>query len=133
MRDTVKAGELTIGDVVQIDPAHDDVFGGQFMIVSEPKPWGAQGYVKPLDNSGGLAYYRCPFDAMVKIGEAEWAQPEDEFYGSEPWGICHRCHRVFCVPHATVNACDGDDHPHKKLCLECQRVIAKAESEGEDG
>ena len=63
--------ELKIGDVVQIDPEHDDVFGGSFMTVSEPKEWGAQGYVHPLEK-GKVAYYRCSFEHMELIGKSVW-------------------------------------------------------------
>lgn len=59
-----------IGDVVQIDPDHDEVFGGSFMQVTEPKPWGAQGFVKVP--GGGFAYYRCPHEAFRFIGRAVW-------------------------------------------------------------
>jgi hypothetical protein len=64
--------ELRVGDIVQIDPTHDDGRGGQWfggclMVVTEPKPWGAQGYVQ----SAGVAtphYYRCVFANMERTG-----------------------------------------------------------------
>jgi len=59
--------------VVQINPDHDERFGGCFMVVTEPKPWGAQGYVQ-IPGSKGLAYYRCPSEAFVIIGPAVWVQ-----------------------------------------------------------
>lgn len=62
---------LEKGDVVQIDPDHDPTFGGCFMVVTEPKSWGAQGYIK-VPGHEGVAYYRCPNNAMHKIGKAEW-------------------------------------------------------------
>ena len=62
---------LTKGDVVQIDPAHDERFGGCFMVVTEPKSFSAQGYVS-TPGVKGLAYYRCPWAGMHKIGKAEW-------------------------------------------------------------
>lgn len=68
------------GDVVQIDPDHDERFGGCFMVVTEPKSWGAQGYVSVPGAS--VAYYRCPTEAMVKVGMAEWiASDEDDTDG----------------------------------------------------
>ena len=89
----LKEGDLVPGDVVQIDPAHDPVFGGAFMVVTEPKSWGAQGYV-PMgvymqqrndaqERGGGpdkaeagpgavQAFYRCPFEAMERVGQAVW-------------------------------------------------------------
>lgn len=63
---------LVKGDVVQIDPAHDERFGGCFMVVTDPKSWGAQGYVSVPGEKAGQAYYRCPWAGMRKIGRAEW-------------------------------------------------------------
>ena len=71
--------EIEIGDVVQIDPEHDPTFGGHFLVVTEVKSWGVQGYVTPLPvNRGeprGLAYYRIEFDKIARIGKAEWWKP----------------------------------------------------------
>lgn len=64
--------------VVQINPDHDPLFGGHFMVITEPKSWGAQGYVLSLANPTGLAYYRCPSDAMALIGDAVWVQGDRE-------------------------------------------------------
>jgi Lar family restriction alleviation protein len=66
----VVPAELVPGDVVQVDPEHDPVFGGAFMQVTEPRSWGAQGFVKVP--GGGFAYYRCPTEMMTRIGRAEW-------------------------------------------------------------
>lgn len=63
---------ISVGDVVQIDPAHDEIFGGTFLTVTEVKSWGVQGYVKSLEPGVMLAYYRVKFDKIVKIGKAEW-------------------------------------------------------------
>jgi hypothetical protein len=62
--------ELQVGDVVQIAPSHDDVFGGSLMVVTEPKGWGAQGYVNIPGR--GLAYYRCAWEHMELVGRAPW-------------------------------------------------------------
>ncbi len=70
--------ELHVGSVVQIDPAHDEKFGGCFMLVTELKGFGALGFVEIPGDDGGQAYYRCPHDAMVLIGSAEWAPAELE-------------------------------------------------------
>lgn len=67
--------EIAIGDVVQIDPAHDEVFGSCFLVVTEVKSWGVQGYVKVP--GGGDAYYRVAFNKIVLIGIAIWIR-EDE-------------------------------------------------------
>lgn len=61
--------ELKVGDIVQINPDHDPIFGGHLMIVTEPKSFGAQGYCKTFE---GLAFYRCSFEKMEFCGHAEW-------------------------------------------------------------
>lgn len=70
--------DLEVGDVIQIDPAHDPIFGGCFMQVTEPKSWGAQGFVVGLPSPGmdnkGNAYYRCKFEDMEYVGKAAWIQ-----------------------------------------------------------
>ncbi len=67
---------IEAGDVVQIDPAHDDKFGGCFMLVTEVKSWGVQGFVKIP--AKGDAYYRCEFSHLHRIGAAEWLPAEAE-------------------------------------------------------
>lgn len=64
---------LQVGDVVQIDP-ENKMFGACFMVITEIKPWGAQGYIQvPGEGeAGGRAYYRAKFEEMVYIGVAEW-------------------------------------------------------------
>ena len=71
----MSAEKLEPGDVVQLDPACGPVFGGAFMLVTEPKVWGAQGYVQGLDK--GRAYYRAKTEQMHFVGKAEWV-PNDE-------------------------------------------------------
>lgn len=70
---------LKVGDVVQLSPAVDNpAFAFSMMIVSEPKPWGAQGYVQALgtrDDTGGQAYYRAKWDEMEYVGSATWVVP----------------------------------------------------------
>ena len=64
--------ELEVGEIVQIDPASDERFGACLMVVTEPKSWGAQGYVKNA-GSAGLAFYRCEFKDMEPTGgKAAW-------------------------------------------------------------
>lgn len=70
----MKEQELQVGDVVQIDPTHESHFAGCFMQVTEPKPWGAQGFVRVPGGTGGNAYYRCKFENMELIGHAIWIQ-----------------------------------------------------------
>lgn len=65
--------DLKENDVVQIDPEHDPVFGGCFMVVTEPKSWGAQGYVLiPGQPRAAQAFYRCPNSALALVGRADW-------------------------------------------------------------
>lgn len=73
--------ELTVGEIVQIDPEYRDGrsgqwFGGCLMVVTEPKPWGAMGYVQ---NAGqeGQAFYRCNWANMEPTGGmAQWIPAE---------------------------------------------------------
>jgi len=65
---------IQANDVVQIDPAHDPVFGACLLIVTEIKAWGVIGYVKIPGK--GLAYYRVPFEKIHKVGAAEWVQQD---------------------------------------------------------
>ncbi len=68
--------ELEVGDVVQISPEHDEMFGGCFMIVSEPKAFGAMGYVHSPSVKGD-AYYRCAFANMELIGKAVFVRADE--------------------------------------------------------
>jgi len=64
------------GDLVQINPEHDEIFGGCIMVVTEPKSWGAQGY---FDVPGhGVAYYRVEHKNAEKVGRAAWIPERDE-------------------------------------------------------
>lgn len=68
---------LEVNDIVQLDPEKvgNRMFAACFMIVTEIKTWGVQGYVQSLGengNPGGQAYYRAKWDEMIKVGKAEW-------------------------------------------------------------
>lgn len=68
-----KGEHLEIGELVQLNPetCRNRMFAGAIMTVTEPKPWGAQGYVQMLGtdgNPGGMAYYRAYWDEMEKTG-----------------------------------------------------------------
>lgn len=68
---------LCTNDVVQLNPhtVKNKMFAACFMTVSEPKGFGAQGYVQSLGENGepgGQAYYRASWDEMEIIGRAEW-------------------------------------------------------------
>ena len=65
------------GDVVQLNPetVGNKMFAACFMVITEPKSWGAQGYVTALGengNPGGAAFYRASHEEMFYIGKAEW-------------------------------------------------------------
>jgi hypothetical protein len=72
---------LEPGDVVQLDPERvgNPMFAGAFMTVTEPKTFGAMGYVQALGadgKPGGQAYYRAKWDEMEgPIGKAVWMVP----------------------------------------------------------
>jgi hypothetical protein len=69
---------LQVGDVVQLIPGktRNPMFAACFMTVTEPKSFGAQGYVQGLGENelpGGQAYYRATWDEMTApIGKAEY-------------------------------------------------------------
>lgn len=74
-----EGNEIQTGDVVRIDPEHDERFGACMLVVSELKPsWnGMQGYVKIP--GGGEAYYRVEGSKVVRVGAAQWVhQHHDE-------------------------------------------------------
>lgn len=66
------------GDIVQLDPhvCKNSMFAGCFMVITEVKSWGAQGYVQSLGKNGepgGQAYYRATSSEMSKaLGKAQW-------------------------------------------------------------
>ncbi|MGB3271092.1 MAG: hypothetical protein WBA65_14170 [Rhodanobacter sp.] len=66
--------ETNIGDVVQLSP-DAGAFAACFMVVTEPKPWGAQGYVRVP--GGGDAYFRAKHEYMTHIGRAEWIRSDE--------------------------------------------------------
>lgn len=74
----MKPRELEVGEVVQLDPeeCRNPMFAGCFLVVTEPKTFGCQGYVQALGSDGkpgGQAYYRATWDEMEPIGaRAEW-------------------------------------------------------------
>ena len=72
--------KLEIGDVVQINPEayKDGMFSACFMLVTEPKTWGAMGFILcPESPEPGAAYLRVKFENMEYIGKAKWI-PQNE-------------------------------------------------------
>lgn len=78
--------DLAAGDIMQLNPDPDVTRNAMFcacmFIVTEPKPWGAQGYVQALGENGqrgGQAYYRATWEEMEPTGgRAEWVRSNGE-------------------------------------------------------
>lgn len=71
--------DLVVGDVVQLDPDHYDMFGGCLVLVEEPKPWGMQGYVLiPIEREKlpARAYIRATWEHMEFVGHATWRRDD---------------------------------------------------------
>jgi len=69
--------KLKTGQLVQLNPetVGNKMFAACIMVVTEPKAWGAQGYVQALGEDGehgGQAYYRAKWEEMELVGDAEW-------------------------------------------------------------
>lgn len=69
--------KLKIGDVLQITQMEGrPEYIGLFLVVTEPKEWGAQGYLmSPYNFDGlvrydGLAYLRVKFDDVEYVGKS---------------------------------------------------------------
>lgn len=75
-----KVADLSIGEIMQLSPAdgvcRNPMFRGCMLVVTEPKAFGAQGYVQGLGQDGkpaGQAYYRAEWVEMERTGgRAEW-------------------------------------------------------------
>ena len=76
IRPHVEQGEITDGDVVQLDPntVLPRRYGGCFMVVETTTNWGACGYVFVPGQSHmvEIVQLRVSYEHMVKIGRAEW-------------------------------------------------------------
>jgi len=69
--------EVSKNDIVQLNPENTEnkMFSGCFMVISEIKSWGIQGYVQALGQNGepgGQAYYRAKTGTFERVGEAHW-------------------------------------------------------------
>lgn len=65
--------ELKEGDVVQLCGCKNKAFEYCFMTVTDPKNFGAQGYVQALgtrEEIGSRAYYRATWKEMEYVGKA---------------------------------------------------------------
>lgn len=75
--------ELKVGEIVVLRPdtCRNRMFAGCLMVVTEPKFFGAQGYVQGLGEDGepaGQAYYRAQWDEMDETGGMSPWRPADE-------------------------------------------------------
>lgn len=70
--------ELQIGEVVQLNPetTRNRAFAGCFMVVTELKSFGAQGYIPAVgstnEETGDQYFYRARWEEMEPVGFAEW-------------------------------------------------------------
>jgi hypothetical protein len=72
--------KLEVGEIVQLRPdtCGNKMLGGCLMVVTEPKNFGAQGYVQMGGKNGeigGQSYYRASWEEM------------DETGGHSPWRL----------------------------------------------
>jgi hypothetical protein len=73
----MKQQNLVPGQLMQLNPktVKNKMFAACIMVVTEPKSFGAQGYVQGLGENGepgGQAYYRATWEEMEIVGVAEW-------------------------------------------------------------
>lgn len=71
---------LKVGDLVQLSPEQcaNPMLAGCVMVVTEPKAFGAMGYVQCAGQDGkpgGQAYYRAGWVEMEVVGIAYWVVP----------------------------------------------------------
>jgi hypothetical protein len=68
--------------VVQLDPASDmgRQWGPQLVVVTEPKPWGFQGYMLHAAKRGefGPAYLRIKTGTFEPVGRVVWMVGEGD-------------------------------------------------------
>jgi len=77
---------LEIGDVLQINPTHSE-FGGMLLVVTEPKDWGAQGYLMSYYDFYAVrynnkAFLRVKFEDMEYVGGLQW-MPNDVLHTNQ--------------------------------------------------
>lgn len=65
--------EYKENEIIQLNPetCGNPMFAGCMMVITEPKSWGAQGYVQSLGadgKMGGQAYYRAKHEEIVRTG-----------------------------------------------------------------
>lgn len=68
---------IHVGDIVQLAP-NMRTFGGCFMQVTEPKSFGAMGFIACPGETVGFAYLRPTWDEMELVGRAVWISDEGD-------------------------------------------------------
>jgi hypothetical protein len=65
--------DVAVGDVIQLDPAAHEAFGGCLLIVEEVRTWGLVAAAL-IPQGGGPAHapYRVAWGAFARIGPAAW-------------------------------------------------------------
>lgn len=81
----MESRHLKIGDVVQINPENNEVWGGMLVVVTEPKEWGCQGYLMSHDDflairvkKTGKAFVRVNFENIEFVGSLFWILEDKE-------------------------------------------------------
>ena len=74
---------LNYGDIVQLSPfdCKNKMLGGCMMVVTEPKSWGAQGYVQGLGEHGeqvSKTDYRANWEEMEPTGGIAQFMPGEQ-------------------------------------------------------
>ena len=79
MNNHMEAREVSVGDVVQINPEAHPKFAACFAIVEEVRVWGVVAYVPvPDKHPGTIAPIRLEWKACAPIGRVVWTQALDE-------------------------------------------------------
>ena len=70
---------VEVGTVLQLSPESEEVrpcFKGCFLVVTEVKTWGIQGYIPAVgatfDEPGGLVFLRPKWEDLEFVGAAVW-------------------------------------------------------------
>lgn len=86
-KEHIAIGVFSESDILQINPERDtDMakrYGGMLLIVTEPKSWGAQGYLMHFCDfeavrCDGKAFLRVKFEDVVKVGQIEWIHEDSK-------------------------------------------------------
>lgn len=78
--------DIICGRVVQLDPekTENKMFAGCFLVITEAKSWGVQGYVQAIGEDGkkgGQAYYRAKYGTFATLDDsyAPWVIDEEGY------------------------------------------------------